>query len=38
MSLRVGVLLAPVRDTPHHIALAEELGFASARCCDSPLL
>ena len=38
MSLRVGVFLAPVRDTPHHIALAEELGFASAWCYDSPLL
>ena len=35
---RVGVFLAPVRDTPDHIALAEELGFASAWCYDSPLL
>lgn len=34
----VGVFLAPVRDTPHHIALAEELGFASAWVYDSPLL
>jgi 5,10-methylenetetrahydromethanopterin reductase len=34
----VGIFLAPVRDTPHHIALAEELGFASAWCYDSPLL
>ena len=30
MTLRVGVFPAPVRDTPRHIALAEELGFASA--------
>ena len=36
--MRVGVFLAPVRDTPDHIALAEELGFASAWCYDSPLL
>jgi 5,10-methylenetetrahydromethanopterin reductase len=36
--VRVGVFLAPVRDTPRHIALAEELGFASAWCYDSPLL
>ena len=35
---RIGVFLAPVRDTPAHIALAEELGFASAWCYDSPLL
>jgi 5,10-methylenetetrahydromethanopterin reductase len=34
----VGVFLAPVRDTPDHIALAEELGFASAWVYDSPLL
>ena len=34
----IGVFLAPVRDTPDHIALAEELGFASAWCYDSPLL
>jgi 5,10-methylenetetrahydromethanopterin reductase len=27
-----------VRDTPAHIALAEELGFAAAWCYDSPLL
>ena len=32
------MFLAPVRDTPLHIALAEELGFASAWCYDSPLL
>ena len=38
MTLRVGVFLAPVRDTPRHIALAEELGFASAWVYDSPLL
>jgi 5,10-methylenetetrahydromethanopterin reductase len=36
--VRVGVFLAPVRETPAHIALAEELGFASAWCYDSPLL
>jgi 5,10-methylenetetrahydromethanopterin reductase len=36
--VRVGVFLAPVRDTPAHIALAEELGFAAAWCYDSPLL
>jgi 5,10-methylenetetrahydromethanopterin reductase len=36
--VRVGVFLAPVRDTPDHVALAEELGFASAWCYDSPLL
>ncbi len=36
--MRVGVFLAPVRDTPDHVALAEELGFASAWCYDSPLL
>jgi len=35
---RIGVFLAPVRDTPAHIALAEELGFASAWVYDSPLL
>ena len=37
-ALRIGVFLAPVRDTPDHIALAEDLGFASAWCYDSPLL
>jgi 5,10-methylenetetrahydromethanopterin reductase len=36
--VRVGVFLAPVRDTPDHVALAEDLGFASAWCYDSPLL
>jgi 5,10-methylenetetrahydromethanopterin reductase len=30
--------MAPVRDTPDHIALAEELGFSAAWCYDSPLL
>jgi 5,10-methylenetetrahydromethanopterin reductase len=35
---QVGVFLAPVRDTPDHIALAERLGFASAWVYDSPLL
>ena len=38
MTLRISAFFAPVRDTPHHIALAEELGFASAWCYDSPLL
>jgi len=38
MTPRIGVFLAPVRDTPDHIALAEELGFASAWVYDSPLL
>jgi 5,10-methylenetetrahydromethanopterin reductase len=36
--LRVSAFLAPVRDTPAHIALAEELGFDSAWVYDSPLL
>jgi 5,10-methylenetetrahydromethanopterin reductase len=36
--VRVGVFLAPVRETPGHVALAEDLGFASAWCYDSPLL
>jgi 5,10-methylenetetrahydromethanopterin reductase len=36
--VRVSAFLAPVRDTPDHVALAEELGFASAWCYDSPLL
>ena len=36
--MRVSAFLAPVRDTPDHVALAEELGFASAWCYDSPLL
>ncbi|MDX6647811.1 MAG: 5,10-methylenetetrahydromethanopterin reductase [Miltoncostaeaceae bacterium] len=36
--LRVGAFFAPVRDTPDHIRLAEDLGFASAWCYDSPLL
>ena len=36
--LAVGAFLAPTRDTPDHIALAESLGFRSAWCYDSPLL
>ncbi|MEQ9337185.1 MAG: hypothetical protein RJQ03_08335, partial [Miltoncostaeaceae bacterium] len=35
---QIGVFLAPTRETPRHIALAEELGFASAWVYDSPLL
>lgn len=35
---RVAVFLAPVRDTPDHIALAERLGFEAAWVYDSPLL
>jgi 5,10-methylenetetrahydromethanopterin reductase len=35
---RVAAFLAPVRDTPDHIALAEELGFGAAWVYDSPLL
>lgn len=35
---RIGAFFAPTRDTPAHIALAEELGFASAWVYDSPLL
>ena len=35
---RVSVFLAPVRDTPDHIALAESLGFGAAWVYDSPLL
>jgi 5,10-methylenetetrahydromethanopterin reductase len=37
-ALSVGAFFAPVRDTPEHIRLAEELGFASAWVYDSPLL
>jgi 5,10-methylenetetrahydromethanopterin reductase len=37
-ALRVAAFFAPVRDTPDHIRLAEELGFAAAWCYDSPLL
>lgn len=36
--MNLSVFLAPVRDTPDHIALAERLGFARAWCYDSPLL
>ncbi len=36
--LRISAFFAPVRETPEHISLAEELGFASAWCYDSPLL
>ena len=36
--MRVSAFLAPVRETPDHVALAEELGFASVWCYDSPLL
>ena len=36
--MNLSVFLAPVRDTPDHIALAEKLGFARAWCYDSPLL
>ncbi len=35
---RISVFFAPVRDTPNHIRLAEELGFDSAWVYDSPLL
>ena len=35
---RVAAFLAPVRDTPDHIRLAEELGFSAAWVYDSPLL
>lgn len=34
----LGAFFAPVRDTPDHIRLAEELGFAAAWVYDSPLL
>lgn len=36
--MRLSAFFAPVRDTPDHIALAEELGFDCAWCYDSPLL
>jgi len=36
--VRLSAFFAPVRDTPAHIALAEELGFDRAWCYDSPLL
>jgi 5,10-methylenetetrahydromethanopterin reductase len=37
-ALRISAFFAPVRETPDHIALAEELGFSAAWCYDSPLL
>ena len=36
--MRLSAFFAPVRDTPAHIALAEDLGFDRAWCYDSPLL
>lgn len=36
--MKLSVFFAPVRETPDHIALAEELGFDRAWCYDSPLL
>ena len=36
--MNLSVFLAPVRDTPGHIAVAEELGFTRVWCYDSPLL
>lgn len=36
--MRVSAFFAPVRDTPDHIALAEDLGLHGAWCYDSPLL
>jgi len=36
--VRLSAFFAPVRDTPAHIALAEDLGFDRAWCYDSPLL
>ncbi len=36
--MKLSAFFAPVRDTPGHIALAEELGFDRAWCYDSPLL
>jgi 5,10-methylenetetrahydromethanopterin reductase len=36
--MRLSAFFAPVRDTPAHIALADELGFDRAWCYDSPLL
>ncbi|HLE44310.1 MAG TPA: LLM class flavin-dependent oxidoreductase [Methylomirabilota bacterium] len=34
----LGAFFAPVRDTPDHIRLAEDLGFTAAWVYDSPLL
>ncbi len=36
--IAISAFFAPTRDTPDHIRLAEELGFARAWCYDSPLL
>jgi 5,10-methylenetetrahydromethanopterin reductase len=36
--MEISAFFAPTRDTPGHIRLAEELGFARAWCYDSPLL
>jgi 5,10-methylenetetrahydromethanopterin reductase len=36
--VKLSAFFAPVRDTPAHIALAEDLGFDRAWCYDSPLL
>jgi 5,10-methylenetetrahydromethanopterin reductase len=36
--ITLSAFFAPMRDTPDHIRLAEELGFARAWCYDSPLL
>jgi 5,10-methylenetetrahydromethanopterin reductase len=36
--IAISAFFAPTQDTPEHIRLAEELGFARAWCYDSPLL
>lgn len=36
--MRISAFFAPVRDTPDHIRLAEDLGFDTAWVYDSPLL
>jgi 5,10-methylenetetrahydromethanopterin reductase len=38
MAIEISAFFAPTRETPLHIRLAEELGFARAWCYDSPLL
>jgi 5,10-methylenetetrahydromethanopterin reductase len=38
MTVQLSAFFAPTRQTPEHIRLAEELGFARAWCYDSPLL
>jgi len=38
MTLRISCAFAPSTDTPRHIALAEQLGYARAWCYDSPAL